>query len=68
MVSLICFMFCDLSLPAADAIFASDAQGAGELSTEDAGGFGIVAASVPKDLVPGLLAIGFYAGQNYHET
>ena len=44
-------MFCDLSLPATDAVFASDAPGAGELSTEDAGGFGIVAVSVPKDLV-----------------
>ena len=63
MASLICFMFCDLSLPAADTIFASDAQGAGELSTEDAGGFGIVAASVPKDLVLDCWRSSFMSGR-----
>ncbi len=50
MAHLIPFMRVNLSLPAAPVVFASDAQGAGELGEHDAGGFGIVAADIDSEL------------------
>ena len=46
MADLICFMKVNFALPAADVIFATDAQGGNDDDANDAGGFGIVAADL----------------------
>ena len=50
MSHLVDFMFVDVSLPAANTIFVSDAQGPGELLTGDHGGYGLVAADIDSSL------------------
>ena len=50
-------LWVDLGLPLASTIFASDAQGAGEV-VGDHGGYGLVAASVDSDLALEVLAAG----------
>ena len=46
MADLICFMKVNFALPAANVIFATDAQGGNDDDANDAGGFGIVAADL----------------------
>ncbi len=42
------FMTLEFSLKASSTIFASDAQGPGEIDVDDHGGFGIVAANISE--------------------
>ena len=64
MADLICFMYVDVSTPAAYTIFASDAQGFAEQSEEDHGGFGIVAADANPDDVLRTWRRGFKPGRS----
>ena len=58
------FVHIDVGAPASEVIFASDAQGAGELQDGDCGGCGIVAAAAPADLVVDAWRSGFAPGKS----
>ena len=62
MSNLICFMEAAVGRPAATTIFASDAQGAGDCSPSDCGGFGIVAKEIPHELLLQAWRGGFRPG------
>ena len=64
MADLIPFMYADLAAPAATTIFASDAQGPGEVSSSDHGGYGIVAASVDEKVVTDAWRAGVKPGRS----
>jgi hypothetical protein len=64
MAELIVFMAVDFSLPAANVVFASDAQGAGGLEDADCGGYGIVAADVDAILVTDCWRASFAPGKS----
>ena len=64
MAHLVPFMHIDVGTPASEVAFASDAQGAGELQDDNCGGYGIVAAVAPADLVTDAWRSGFAPGKS----
>ena len=63
MASSIPYMSMCFSTPAALTVFASDAQGAGETSAADCGGYGIVAADVTEKLINQVWSSSFAPGR-----
>ena len=63
MANLIPFMFADVGAPVSCLAFASDAQGSGGISESDHGGFGIVAADMPRAAIDKAWAGGFAPGR-----
>ncbi len=64
MANLVPFIYSDVGAPASPIVFASDAQGSGELEGADCGGFGIVAAELPLPAVPSAWRAGFAPGKS----
>ena len=64
MANLVPFIYSDVGAPASPIVFASDAQGSGELEGADCGGFGIVAAELPLPAVLSAWRAGFAPGKS----
>ncbi len=64
MSHLVAFMHIDVGTRASGIVLASDAQGAGELSQSDCGGFGVVAAEAPDHVVRAAWRTGFAPGHS----
>ena len=63
MAAAVPLLYADVGAPVVPTVFASDAQGAGELAINDKGGFGIVARDASLEDVHACYRTGFRPGR-----